>query len=190
MDVNDRFLRDLILQLNCISRFAAMENAPNTQKMINQVINFIRYKNGREGQVVSIKEEINAVNNFFEIYKIRFSDIFEYQIHIESQSCLEAYVPHYTIMAFAENIMYYAFENKEDFWKVKIFLKKMEDFLEISIYNNSVGYEIKSSSKSTEYDGIFSTIQRVHDYFEEKEAVDIKNFLDTGSIVTIKIPIH
>lgn len=203
------FLENLILELNCISRVAAMENAHQSQKLIKWLIDNIRYKTGREGQILKVKEELEAADNLFKMFKIRFGDAFEYNIDVDPIS-LDVYIPHYTLMAFVENCLYHAFENKEGLWQVKIDIHRLENNLLITIKDNGIGFECENvmhlDVHTREYGTIPSTIYRLIDYYQveprissgqenvsrstlNQNIVSISSSSGIGTSVVIKIPL-
>lgn len=189
--VKKHFINNLVLQLNCISRISAMENAPRTQKLINMVIDSIRYRTGRENQIVRIKKELKYVEIFLETFKIRFGEMLKYTIDSE-QSCLDIYIPHYTIMTFVENSMYYAFDDKEGPWEVGIIISKTDTGTKILISDNGTGFEpktyIKYDDRNLSYGSISSTLSRFIQFSGGEDAVEIKSSYGNGTTVTINIP--
>jgi sensor histidine kinase YesM len=190
--VKKHLIDNLILQLNCISLVAAKEDALQTQKLIKQLIDTIRYKNGRKDQILKIKEELSIVENFLQIFKTRLGDVLVYDIEID-EPCLDFYIPHYTIMAFAENCLYHAFENKEGRWEISITGKKSNNHLEMVIKDNGKGFDtskyMSASLFSTDYGTIGSTISRLERYYKAEAVTHIESRQELGTSVFIRIPI-
>ncbi len=185
-------LTELISQLNCVYMIAALEDAPQSQELIRQVIDILRYKMDRKGHIIKVSEELTAVDNFISIFKLRFNDMLQYDNEID-QSCLDVYISHYTIMAFIENSLYHAFKNKEGIWKIKICMKKQGSFLHIKIDDNGSGFDIdkymQKDMPDIEYGTILSTISRLAGYYKKEDVIKIKSSIDKGTSVEVNIPI-
>lgn len=185
------YLNQLILQLNSVSRVCAMENAPQSQKLIKQIIDSIRYRTGREGQLLKIREEIAAAKNLLGMLQFRYGDILKYTIAY-SQEDLNIYVPHYTIMTFVENSIYHAFENREGTWEVGVILSQTEDTLKIIVKDNGNGFEpekyLKLPESSCDYGTIKSTTIRLLECFGADGIVSINSSKTSGTEVVISIP--
>jgi LytS/YehU family sensor histidine kinase len=188
-----QFLDYLIGNLNSISRTSAMENAPQTKKLVNMLISSIRYKTGRENQIVKLREEIKAAKNLIDTYKLRFGDVINSSLDID-ESCNEIFIPHYTIMTFIENIFYHAFENVEDEWKLKISCNYLGSQVRITITDKGIGFDSHKYTKydfgtedSEEYGTIKSTLARLRRYYNSDIAA-IKSKAYFGTEVIINIP--
>ncbi|MCX7708444.1 MAG: histidine kinase [Clostridia bacterium] len=186
------FLDNLMLHLNSISRLAAMENAGQTQKHTGKVINSIRYKTSRENQLLTVNEEIKAVENFLDIFKMRFGDSLQYQMDIDTEA-LSCYIPHYTLMTFVENALYHAFETTEGTREFKISVKRTDNSLDIEINDNGCGFEPEKSMHENScnmlYGTILSTVKRLSAFFNSPETVNIMSCPSKGTSVQIRIPI-
>ncbi|QZY54677.1 sensor histidine kinase [Crassaminicella profunda] len=185
-------LDNLIIQLGSISRIAAIENANRTEQAIKNLIDMIRYKFGRQEQILRLKDEIEAANNFIEIFKIRFGDILQYDMDIE-ESCLDLYIPHYTIMTFVENCIYHAFENKEGIKKITSRIYKLNHQLVIKIHDNGIGcYSneyVEDKTCNKEYGTITSTFDRLCNYYKVQDILKIKSSERKGTLVVINLPL-
>lgn len=186
------FIDNLISQLNCISRISALENAPKAQKLTKQIINNIKYKTGRQGQIIKLNEEINAVQNLIEIFKFRFGDIIKASISIDKEY-YDVYIPHYTLMTFVENSFYHAFENKEGCWEVRVESKDADSHLRIMISDNGSGFNpdeyVNSNSPAVEeYGTINSTRQVLNRYYKCENIVQIMSSNGQGTRVILNLP--
>lgn len=100
-------------------------------------------------------------------------------------------------MAFVENAVYHAFENKEEEWKIYINIKKDDDAIFISIIDNGCGFEIdkylNKNYKNNNYGTIYSTLRRLYEFNRKFSGVKEKNYeidslKDKGTKVSILIP--
>ncbi len=189
--MEDRTLSNLLIHLNIISITASRENAVETQKLIKKTIENIRYKTARKGQILMVKEELRAVSNLIDLYSLRFGDVFSYKVNIESK-CESIYIPHYSIMAFIENGIAHAFEEKEGLRELKLSINEREGFIRILVSDNGLGFDydsIKSVAAIPEkYGSIADIEQRLCEYHGCKETIEIKSQKNKGTDILILIP--
>lgn len=185
-------LDNLMLHLNSISRIAAIENATQTQKYIQQVTNIIRYKASREGQILTVSEELKAVENFLNVYKMRLGDLFFYELAVDEDS-LVCYIPHYTMMCFVENVLFHAFVSKEEVMRLKIIIKKTADLLVIEINDNGCGFEpealLANRTSDLQYGTIPWVFRRLTSQYPITAPIDIKSIKEKGTSVIISLPL-
>ena len=67
---------NLIAQCNSLSRVAALENAPRTQRLLKSVSDALRYRASRHDQLVRGRDEIAAATAFLDVFSLRFEDRF------------------------------------------------------------------------------------------------------------------
>lgn len=183
---------NLMLHLNSISRLAAMENAPQTQKHTGRIISSIRYKNSRMDQLLSLSEEIKALENFIDIFKLRFGDSIHFVLKI-NQDAAACYIPHYSLMAFVENALYHAFEASVGVKELMVVINKSEETLKIEVRDNGCGFEpdscIGSGESDMQYGTIASTVNRLSSYYGKSGIVNIESKPGKGTAVQICIPL-
>lgn len=189
--MEDNTLSNLLIHLNIISITASRENAVETQKLIKKTIENIRYKTARKGQILTVKEELRAVSNLIDLYSLRFGDVFSYKVNIDSK-CESIYIPHYSIMAFIENSIAHAFEEKEGLRELKLSIKERDGLNRILVSDNGLGFDyerIKSAAAVPEkYGSIADIKQRLREYFGCNYTIEIKSQKNKGTDILILIP--
>jgi LytS/YehU family sensor histidine kinase len=175
--MNNHFYDYLLNQLNGISRIAVMENANATQKEIIKLTEYIRYKFGREKEIVKLQDELSAVNNLIVLYKSRMGDKLTYKEKLVS-GAKEIYLPHYTVMTFIENCLDHAFQMKEGIWEIHLTVEREKEGYLLMIEDNGKGFDgvdrivdgqVRDSS-------IYSVIQNVKAYYQmEQDLVKIES---------------
>lgn len=189
--MEDKTLSNLLIHLNIISITASRENAVETQKLIKKTIENIRYKTARKGQILLFKEELRAISNLIDLYSLRFGDVFSYKVNIDSK-CESIYIPHYSIMAFIENSITHAFDEKEGLRELKLSIKERDGVIRISVSDNGLGFDqesIKTDAAVPEkYGSIADIKQRLRDYFGCYHTFKIKSQKNKGTDISISIP--
>jgi two-component system, sensor histidine kinase YesM len=185
------FYDSFFSHLNTLFRIAAMENATKTQQYILKISELIRYKTTREEQLLPVKDEMRAVENFIDIFKMRFEDCFNITFDIAPEA-LNYYIPHYTLMTFVENALYHGLEMREDTKTLIINAGKTEMGLSFEIIDNGRGFDpdryLKASDSTAPYGSISSTVERLSSYYHHPQIVTIVSS-NKGTSVFITIPL-
>jgi sensor histidine kinase YesM len=185
--INKRFFDIVVSQLNCISRIAAMENAEKTQLFTKQVIDNLRYRYCREGQIIKITEELEAAKNLLEIFKVRYGDALTYKIDID-QACADIYIPHYTILTFVDKSIYNSFDKREGDFLIQVSVQKMDEYAEISITDNGKGFDA-GSDLNNEYGSVQSIKNRLIQFYGLDHVLKFENPEHGFASIKILIPV-
>jgi len=184
--LKDHFVRNLISQLNCVSRVAAMENAGQTQRLIKSLTEIVRYKEAATDKLIKAETELRAVDHLMTVFHVRFGDL----LHFQRQGwelAADLYLPHYAIMTFVENAMYHAFGDSENDWHLAVaFMLQGPDVL-ASISDNGSGFFPKALvTDGTQYGTIASTQMRLEALYGA-DAVKLESEPGRGTRVTLRL---
>ena len=187
-----KLMDKIISELGVISTMASLENASNTKKLTNSVINHLRYKNSRQNQIIKLGEEIRCINEFKYVQEIRYENLLNCHVYIEKE-CETIYIPHYAIMTFVENAFYHAFQSKECDWNIEIKCIENGGFILVKIKDNGIGFSSKSylnqnNINSSEYGSITSTYIRLINHYKFNDILKIESDNISGTTVTLNLP--
>ncbi|WP_439236578.1 sensor histidine kinase [Lonepinella koalarum] len=108
--INPHFLFNV---LNTIGRLALLENAMETENMVYQFSDMMRYilKKGKNNRI-TIGTELNLIENYISIQKLRLVDRFDYKIDVDKKY-LDIECPFLIWQPIVENFFKYVAELKE-----------------------------------------------------------------------------
>jgi Histidine kinase len=148
---------------------------------------------------VSLEEELNLLNNYLALEKLRFKDRFTYEVKAaENLNIFDVYIPPLLIQPYVENAVLHGISGKSSGSKVMVFFEKKANFLEVSIQDNGVclnrkGVETKNTKTHKSF-GMSITRNRLELLTDkhEREAVHTRTIFDEhgqncGTKVTILI---
>ena len=148
---------------------------------------------------VSLEEELNLLNNYLALEKLRFKDRFTYEVKAaENLNIFDVYIPPLLIQPYVENAVLHGISGKSSGSKVMVFFEKKANFLEVSIQDNGVGLNRKgveaNNTKTHKSFGMSITRNRLELLTDkhEREAVHTRTIFDEhgqncGTKVTILI---
>ncbi len=97
---------------------------------------------------VPLRDELDALNLYLELEKIRFKDKFDYQINIDEELDTILYkVPTMLIQPYVENSISHGLMPREEKGLVKIDIKLEKDYISCIIEDNGIGREASREKK-------------------------------------------
>jgi sensor histidine kinase YesM len=171
LHMNSTFIHHLLQQLNGISSIAAMENAFETQKMIKSLTDVLRYRFGREHHIIQIRDEWHALQTLMRIYKNRFGDQLQYTEKIDD-SALNAYIPHYCLVAFIDWAIKEGFEQQEGVCHIQLSITMLDNHLAQITIDGQVADQLagilrdsgNTNQEAVDYDSIAGACNRIVSY--------------------------
>ncbi|MBC3887919.1 histidine kinase [Acetobacterium paludosum] len=192
--INPHFLFNC---LTTISNLAMIEDAPRTNEMTTIFAELLRINLATSVKERLLLEEINNIERYLKIQKIRFGDKFDYTI-IRNFNEQEVVIPSFMLLPFVENaVVNGLMPLKEKGW-LKITAAEKIDSIEIIIEDNGKGLSGKKISLAGESEkefsdhGLLQTIREIRRrlvdrYGAQYDAV-IENITEKGSICRISYP--
>ncbi|MBS5883767.1 histidine kinase [Clostridium sp.] len=195
--INSHFLFNTLENIKWkVMEFTNGENEGS--HMISNLSKLLRISLNTKGYMNTLKNEIEHVNIYLEIQKIRYDNKFEVVYNIQEET-LEAMLPKITLQPIVENAIYHGIKptNKKCTVTIRSFLLK--DRILIEVDDDGAGMEEETSRSinnelKTEYIkeenhiGIKNVNQRIKLSFGENYGIEIKSKVDIGTSIIISIP--
>ena len=162
-----------------------------------------RYNIKWTNRLVPLQQEIQYVNNYITVMKIRFRDKFIFEVDIADE--LQDYlVIKMMIQPLVENCFYHAFKNHDGIWRIHIRGRIAVDNLLIEIEDNGVGIDAERLAKinrgllggnDAEIDkktegfiGLWNVDKRIKMQFGMEYGISLGSVKNRGTRVIIRIP--
>lgn len=187
--VNPHFLFNA---LNCIARIAHFENSQSTEELIYCLSDLLRYNLKSNNNIHTISAEIDNVEKYLYIQKVRFRNRLEYEINIPDN--INSYkIPNMTIQPIVENAIIHGTAPKRDGGKINIYAEKNNKKIVFYIADNGNGFSddiLKKLQNSNQQSGLGfrNTDNRLKQYYGDQYGLEIIKSDYSGSTVTITIP--
>lgn len=187
--INPHFLFNT---LNSIARIAYFEKSHTTEELIYCLSDLLRYNLKQDDELHTIGSEVDNIEKYLYIQKIRFKNRLEYEIDI-AEHIKPHRIPNMIIQPIVENALIHGITPKRDGGKVKICAEKYKNDIKISVIDNGNGFPkaVLQSLKQPESKlgiGFRSTDNRLKRYFGDEYGLTIAKSDYSGSTVTISIP--
>ncbi|MGP5427857.1 histidine kinase [Enterococcus malodoratus] len=191
--INPHFLFNT---LNSIARTAYFENSHTTEELIYCLSDILRYTLKSENQLHTIEAELDYINKYLYIQKVRFKDRLNFEINI-SEGLLPQHILNMTLQPIVENALIHGITPKRDGGTLRIYSdNECEDVVIIYVEDDGNGFPQRvltavrenGNIDQTNSLGFKSTDRRLKQYFGEDYGLFIKKSDYSGSIVGIKFP--
>lgn len=195
MQVNPHFYLNA---LNIIYSLAQVKNYGMIQEMTMSLVEYSRYMFRSPKSLVTVQQEMEHVENYMKIQRLRFPERIEFLADISSE-VEDALIPPFVIQSFVENSIKYAIDfEQHNLCSIRgtVIESHEELFVMIEVRDNGKGYqeevlELLQSEDwadgSGKYVGIRNVRQRLRLVFGEKAKLILKN--EEGAVAIIMIPL-
>lgn len=157
------------------------------------------YRNSlNKGQeIITIKEELNIVQNYLIIQSIRYEDVFEVVYDVD-ESVYSCKMIKLILQPFVENAIYHGFREYDLHGTITVRVKDFGEYVKIQVEDDGMGMKEeqleqlmnRSDENVGKRFGLYGTMQRIQLYYhqEKKKLFEIKSELGEGTVITVWIP--
>jgi sensor histidine kinase YesM len=152
----------------------------------------LRYNLRQGDQLQTIGAEIDNIEKYLYIQKVRFKNRLEYEINIAEE--IKPYrIPYMVIQPIVENALIHGITPKRDGGKISISAEKYKKEIIISVVDNGNGFprEVLQNIQHPENKsglGFMNTDKRLKQYYGERYGLKIVKSDYSGTTINIMIP--
>lgn len=177
--------------LNSITRMAFFENAKKTEEMTYNLSDLLRYNLRDFEEFPSLRKEIDNIEKYFFMQKIRFGDRLEYNISIDSR-LLDYRVPNMIIQPLVENAIIHGIQPKSQGGSVLVSAEKDRKNIIVKIIDTGLGIDEAIISKLLNNQshglGVSNSNKRLISYFGSDYGLKIYSDLSNRTVVEVRFP--
>jgi two-component system LytT family sensor kinase len=158
-------------------------------KMMSRLSDLLRMslEDGSE-QITTLNRELEFVNGYLEIEKVRFGD--RMGVHLDiSPETLDAQVPHLLLQPLVENAVQHGLAKVSHDGKLTISSRPNGDHLWLTIWDNGPGFDGDAFSPRLGL-GIAASRERLRTLYGENQSLSFRIPPNGGTEVTIRIPLR
>jgi len=186
--------------LDTIRWMAEEHNEKDIVEIIEAFTNLLRISLSKGREIISVKEELNHMQSYLTIQKIRYEDKLDYEIQFE-EKILNYKLIKLILQPLVENAIYHGIKEKRGKGKILITGEIEGDLLCFTVKDNGKGIEeellnkinkmlVNSNEKENEIGyGIFNVNERIRLTYGEKYGLIYKSTYGKGTIVQVRHPI-
>ncbi|NRF95862.1 sensor histidine kinase [Paenibacillus frigoriresistens] len=159
--------------------------------------NILRYSISHHNEFVTVREDLNQLENYLTIQSMRFQDKLNYTFSIQPEIWDER-IPKLVIQPLVENAIKYAFQNMKHDGHIVIRGYRSKNELRFEVADNGVGIpdeRIRSIHSACEQDnttegcglGIQLVHQRAKYLYGEGYGISIRSMVGAGTTITVRL---
>ncbi len=172
--------------LNAISQLAMLEGAGQTQELTYQLSEYLRYvlrKQSRQ-ELVPLSLEMECIERYLEIYRIRFRDRLTYELTVE-KGAEKAEIPFMLLQPLVENAVLHGIEPSLERGFVGVAAMLMSSSVVIAIKDNGTGCDPERIRGGI---GLQNVRDRLSLHYGISADFDIRSRPKEGTSVLVRIP--
>jgi two-component system sensor histidine kinase YesM len=204
--INPHFLYN---SLECIRGQAILNNAPEIAEITLALSKFFRYGISTKSDIVTLREELDSINNYMKIQQFRFKDSFSLAIDYDKNEpeILDALLPKLTFQPIIENAINHGFSSMVKQAMIHIEIIHTKKHLNINISDNGQGMDtdtLLNLNKRLESDenlrpfldnqsknnglALYNINKRIKLIFGEEYGIHVSSIPNIGTDVEIQVP--
>lgn len=196
--INPHFLYNTLESIRMQALTAGNKEVANSIKMLGKSMRYVLENTGTSS--ITLRKELDYVENYLTIQKMRFSGRVNYSLDVEEGLDLEKYVilP-LLLQPVVENAILHGLEQVEENGRIHITVAKQDEYLRISIADNGCGMDeealkqLRQKIKEQKIDtsssiGLSNINRRIKLCYGETYGMKIDSELGNGTIITLTLP--
>ncbi len=140
-----------------------------------------------ESQITTLSRELEFVNSYLEIEKVRFAD--RLTVHLDiAPDTLDAEVPHLLLQPIAENAVRHGISRRTEQGEIHIIAIHVDNQLLLTVRDNGPGMSVPDGNPPREGVGLRTTRERLRSFYGQDQNVGLRTLSADGLEVNIRIP--
>lgn len=198
--INPHFLYNTLESIRMQALTAGNREVANSIKLLGKSIRYVLENTGTS--MISLKKEMDYIETYLQIQKIRFRDRVNYEIHLADNLDLEEYklLP-LLIQPIVENAILHGLEQVEENGRIDIWVDSPDNaLLQITIADNGCGMsgeeleELRGRMAQRTLDrsksiGLCNINQRIRLCYGAEYGMEIDSIPGKGTAIRVKLPI-
>ncbi|MCF4112797.1 MULTISPECIES: PocR ligand-binding domain-containing protein [Dethiosulfovibrio] len=174
--------------LNAIVRLAMFEDAPETEALAYRFSQYLRYVLRRQSreELVPLAGEVECVEHFLSINKIRFSDRFDFDLHVDPGT-RDVRVPFMILQPLVENAIVHGVEPSTDRCHLSVDASIEEGSLVVTVSDDGVGFDCSNFSPGV---GVSNVMERLDLHYGKEGCLRWSSCPGDGSRFEVTMPLR
>ena len=179
--------------LNSLRFVAAMHKDQIVSDGIQALSSLLQNTLTNKNEYITIREELENLENYFSILRIRYAGSFEYSFHTEDEDLLSCLVPKLILQPLAENSVMHGSSDDGSVMEILITCWEENGYVIIELMDNGKGFEVTPAALEPHKDrkkiGVSNVNDRIQLNFGREYGLKIDSHPGKGTTCTLTLPI-
>ena len=191
--INPHFLHNT---LNTVQWLARMNGQKEIDKLVTLLVKVLHYNLGKKSIIVTVQDEIEALQNYMELQRIRYDYEFEYVVHVD-EDVVSAAIPRFLLQPLVENAIYHGTSERNG--RVDITIESLSpDTISLQVADNGEGIDPQTAHQLLTEDaftakrglgiGLSYVNRMLKRFYGDQMKIDITGIPNIGTTISIVIP--
>ncbi|NLD49656.1 MAG: sensor histidine kinase [Clostridiaceae bacterium] len=182
--------------IETIISFIKLDLKDNAMTTARSLAGFYRISLSKGNDIISIGDEINLIDNYLSIQKLRYVEYLEYQLDF-SEEILKYQIPKLTLQPLVENSIYHGLKQKDEKGLLTIKGYCEQNVVIIEVIDNGVGmteeqirriFSRQSKEQQSTDFGVYSVDSRLKLLYGEQYGIRIESRVNEYTKVIVRLP--
>lgn len=189
--------------LEVIRMQAVSNDDPETAEMVESLSKQLRYLIGKNGDLVSLKDELGNIREYFKLLRLRYENRFELEMQVPEE-LQELFIIKLSLQPVVENAVKHGLLPKVKGGIICISASGENDALEVTVMDDGVGMdaerlaEVRRNIETDEdlsysdgrlHIGVRNTAERLRKAYGEKYGIQVTSEKGIGTVITVRYPL-
>jgi two-component system LytT family sensor kinase len=171
--------------LNAITALVRSEPA-QAERMLITLADLLRVTLGRTGEEVTVGEELDQLDLYLDIQRVRFRDRLNVKIEVDADA-MSAYVPGMILQPLVENALTHGLAPKIGGGTIRISVDRDGDTVVLRVIDDGVGLP---PSGPVERTGVGNTRERLRALYGDAQSVTLTSLPNGGAMSEVRLPLR
>ena len=174
--------------LNTIS-VLMLKDVKAANKMLKRLSELLRVmlKNSRAAHEITLRQELEFLNNYLEIEQTRFPDRLKIIMNVDAET-LDAQVPSLILQPIVENAIRHGIAPRAAAGRIEICAERINGMIRLRVSDDGVGLQNNFQADSGSHIGLSNTKARLLQLYGADHSFGLTDAQNGGVVVTIAIP--
>ena len=178
--------------LNSLRFVAAMHKDQIVSDGIQALSSLLQNTLTNKNEYITIQEELENLENYFSILRIRYAGSFEYYFHVEEDELLSCLVPKLILQPLAENSVMHGSSDNGTVMEIQITCWRENKDVMIELSDDGKGFEVTDDALAPHPErkriGVANVNDRIQLNFGRKYGLKINSQPGKGTTCTLTLP--
>ena len=179
--------------LNSLRFVAAMHKDQIVSDGIQALSSLLQNTLTNKNEYITIGEELENLENYFSISRIRYAGSFEYSFHVEDEELLSCLVPKLILQPLAENSVMHGSSDDGTVMEIEITCWEEENHIILELSDDGKGFKVTEEALKPHANrkkiGVSNVNDRIQLNFGREYGLKIKSNPGEGTVCTLTLPI-